>query len=95
MAHHFQFRMDPQPGWSGVIDCEVTGIDPIRSLSYTWGSMGVGTAVTFTLTPTATGNAFACGAIGLWARSGAGFCGRDLWLEEFPRELDQVLSRAD
>ena len=47
----FQFRSDPVPNWDGVIDCEVLIVDPLKQLSYSWSSMGLGSIVLFTLTP--------------------------------------------
>lgn len=47
----FQLRADPVPNWDGIIDCEVTAIEPMKQLSYSWGTMGMGTMVMWTLTP--------------------------------------------
>ncbi len=47
----FQFRADPVPNWNGIIDCEVLIVDPLKQLSYSWGAMGLGSVVLFTLTP--------------------------------------------
>lgn len=49
VGHHFQFRMQPVEGWSGVIDCEVLIVDEPNRLSYTWVSMGEKNTVTWTL----------------------------------------------
>jgi uncharacterized protein YndB with AHSA1/START domain len=52
-----QFRMKPQPGFAGVIDCEVLEVEPHRRLVYTWdggGSWGK-TLLTWTLEVTAAG----------------------------------------
>ncbi len=54
-GHAFTLRMDPVKGWNGVIDCEVLAVDPPRVLAYTWGALGLGSVVTFTLTPTDSG----------------------------------------
>ena len=51
----FNLRMDPMPNWNGVIDCQVLAVEPNRTLSYTWGTLGLESVVTFTLTPTDTG----------------------------------------
>jgi uncharacterized protein YndB with AHSA1/START domain len=51
----FTLRADPVPNWNGIIDCEVLAVDPFTTLSYTWGTMGMGSVVTFTLTPTEAG----------------------------------------
>jgi uncharacterized protein YndB with AHSA1/START domain len=51
------FRMKPQPGFSGVIGCEVLEVDPPRRLVYTWesgGSWGT-TTLTWTLEPSGEG----------------------------------------
>jgi uncharacterized protein YndB with AHSA1/START domain len=48
--HRFNFRAD----WGGV-DCQVMVVEPNKMLSYTWGAFGVGSVVTWTLTPTNTG----------------------------------------
>jgi len=55
VGHRFTFRAAPVPGWSGVIDCEVLVVEPNSRLSYSWGTLGLGTTVTFTLTPTESG----------------------------------------
>ena len=47
----FQFRADPVPQWDGVVDCEVLVVDPLKQLSYSWGSLGLDSVVHFTLTP--------------------------------------------
>jgi uncharacterized protein YndB with AHSA1/START domain len=51
VGRKFQFRFDPMPQWDGVIDCQVLVIDPLKRLSYSWGSLGLESVVLFTLTP--------------------------------------------
>jgi uncharacterized protein YndB with AHSA1/START domain len=51
----FTLRAIPAPNWNGIIECQVTAVEPCKTLSYTWGTMGLGTVVTFTLTPTEAG----------------------------------------
>ena len=55
VGHRFSFRATPVPNWNGIIDCEVLVVEPNSRLSYGWGSMGLETVVTWTLTPTAGG----------------------------------------
>lgn len=55
VGHRFQFRVANARGWSGVVDCEVTEVDPPRRLAYTWKSDKVDTHVTWTLHPTTAG----------------------------------------
>ncbi|MGH7440554.1 MAG: SRPBCC family protein [Polyangiaceae bacterium] len=45
----FTFKMQPQGGWDGVIDCEMKEIEPQKRLRYSWTSMGMTTVVTWTL----------------------------------------------
>ena len=54
-GHKFQLRATPVPNWNGIIDCEVRVLEPNKKLAYSWGSMGLGTLVEFTLTATADG----------------------------------------
>jgi uncharacterized protein YndB with AHSA1/START domain len=56
IGHRFAFRAKPQPGWSGVTNCEVKVVEPLRRLVYSWGDgsetdTGLKTVVTWTLTP--------------------------------------------
>ncbi|HZD50257.1 MAG TPA: SRPBCC domain-containing protein, partial [Silvibacterium sp.] len=54
-GHSFRLSRDPMPNWNGVIDCQVIAVEPCKTLSYTWGALGLGSVVTFTLTPTEAG----------------------------------------
>jgi uncharacterized protein YndB with AHSA1/START domain len=51
LGHKFQFRAKPQPGWRGIVDCEVVALDEPKRLAYTWqGEVdGPKTMVTWTL----------------------------------------------
>jgi len=95
VGHKFQLRMDAQQGWNGVIDCEVTEIDPNRSLSYTWGSMGTNTAVTFTLTPTATGTHLRVEQSGFARNNAQAFAGATYGWKNFLGRLEQLLARTE
>jgi uncharacterized protein YndB with AHSA1/START domain len=55
VGRRFQFRADPVPNWNGIIDCEVLIVEPLKQLSYSWGALGLGSVVLFTLTPTEGG----------------------------------------
>lgn len=55
VGHHFRFRAQPQPGWDGIVHCEVLEVDPPRRLRYTWAGGGNETVVTLTLAPVAEG----------------------------------------
>jgi uncharacterized protein YndB with AHSA1/START domain len=49
VGHSFTLRSTPMPNWNGVIDCEVLVVEPYKKLSYSWGALGVGSVVVFTL----------------------------------------------
>lgn len=36
VGHKFQFRMEQDPSWSVIVDCEVLTVDEPHRLSYTW-----------------------------------------------------------
>src|SRR5690625_3072193 len=57
VGHKFQFRMEPDPSWSVVVDCEVLVVDEPHRLSYTWvvESQSHHTTVTWTLTESEDG----------------------------------------
>ena len=55
VGHKFNLRAKPVPNWNGVIDCEVLVVEANSLLAYTWGTLGMGSVVTWTLTPTEGG----------------------------------------
>jgi uncharacterized protein YndB with AHSA1/START domain len=55
LGHQFTFRTDPQPGFDGIVHCEVIELDPPRRLAYTWKGGGIDTVLTITLTPEPAG----------------------------------------
>lgn len=59
LGHQFQFRLANAKGWSGIVDCEVTQLEPPHRLAYSWKSDKVHTFVEWTLEPTATGTRLA------------------------------------
>ncbi len=50
VGHRFNLRAD----W-GAVDCQVTAVEPNKTLSYTWAAYGLESVVAWTLTPTSTG----------------------------------------
>jgi uncharacterized protein YndB with AHSA1/START domain len=61
VGHKFEFRSKPQPGWSGIVYCEVIEVVPNKRLAYSWKSgsspekINMSTVVTWTLTEQANG----------------------------------------
>ncbi|MGD0141756.1 MAG: SRPBCC domain-containing protein [Rhizomicrobium sp.] len=95
VGHSFSLRMDPQPTWNGVIDCEVLAVEPNKALSYTWGSLGLKTVVTLTLTPTSTGTHLRVEQSGFTRDRPQNFAGAKYGWQKFLVNLEQVLARTD
>ena len=36
LNHEFTFRMAPQKGWDGITHCQITQIDPLKHIAYTY-----------------------------------------------------------
>jgi uncharacterized protein YndB with AHSA1/START domain len=52
VGHRFQLRAKPQPGWDGIVNCEVLALEPPRQMSWSWKSnTPIDTVLTITLTP--------------------------------------------
>jgi uncharacterized protein YndB with AHSA1/START domain len=49
LGHRFQFRTKPAPGFSGIVDCEVTELMAPKALAFTWKGGGIDTVVRITL----------------------------------------------
>ena len=92
VGHKFQFRSEPVQGWNGIIDCEVLSVDPPKQLSYTWGSMGLGTVVLFTLAPAKGGTHLRMEQSGFRPDQQQAYGGAKYGWNSFFNKLDQVLS---
>ena len=95
IGHRFNFRSTPVAGWDGVIDSEVLVVEPNKKLSYSWGTLGLGTVVTFTLTPTATGTQLHLEQSGFHADEERNFKGAKYGWQNFLNSLDQVVAKLD
>ena len=95
VGHSFSLRADPQPHWNGVIACQVLVVEPNKTLSYTWGALGLETAVTFTLTPTGAGTHLRMEQTGFRADQPQNHQGAKYGWRKFFANLEQALARAD
>jgi uncharacterized protein YndB with AHSA1/START domain len=93
--HRFSLRMDPQPNWNGVVDCQVLVVEPNKTLSYTWGALGFGSVVTWTLTPTSTGTHLRMEQSGFRPDQQQNYQGAKYGWQKFFANLEQVLARTD
>ena len=95
VGHRFSLRMDPQPNWSGVVDCQVLVVEPNKTLSYAWGALGLESAVTFTLAPTGTGTRLRMEHLGFRPDQQQNYQGAKYGWRKFFANLEQVLARID
>jgi uncharacterized protein YndB with AHSA1/START domain len=95
VGHRFSLRMDPQPNWNGVIDCQVLVVEPNKTLSYTWGALGLESAVTFTLTPTPAGTHLRMEQTGFRPDQQQAYQGATYGWQKFFADLEQLLARTD
>jgi uncharacterized protein YndB with AHSA1/START domain len=92
VGHAFTLRMQPVQGWNGIIDCQVLTLEPCKTLSYTWGTLGLGTVVTFTLTPTDTGTHLRVEQSGFGPDREANYKGAQYGWQQFLGNLERVVA---
>ena len=51
----FRFETQPQPGWDGIVNCQMLDVEPHQMLRYKWTVPFLDTEVTFRLAPTPNG----------------------------------------
>ena len=90
MNHRFNLRAD----W-GTVDCQVLAIEPNKTLSYTWGALGLESVVTWTLTPTRTGTHLRMQQLGFRPDQKQAYQGAKFGWPRFFANLEQLLARAD
>jgi uncharacterized protein YndB with AHSA1/START domain len=91
VGHRFQLRTTPVPQWNGVIDCEVLLAEPYERLSYSWGTMGMGSVVAWTLTPTPGGTLVRMEQSGFGADQEANYKGAQYGWRKFFGGLERVV----
>jgi len=93
-GHAFRLRMDPVPNWDGIIDCRVLAVEPFTLLSYTWGSLGLDSVVTFTLKPTAAGTHMRMEHSGFGPGQDAAYNGATYGWKAFLGNLERVVAES-
>jgi uncharacterized protein YndB with AHSA1/START domain len=94
VGRKFQFKHDPAPNWDGMIDCEVLVVDPLKRLSYSWGSMGLDSVVLFTLTPAEGGTHLRMEQSGFRADQQQAYGGAKYGWQNFLGALERVLDEG-
>lgn len=79
-------------GW-GSVDCKVLTVEPHQSLSYTWGTLGLASVVTWTLTPTAKGTHLRMEQTGFTPDRPQNYQGAQYGWRRFFGNLEQLLAR--
>jgi uncharacterized protein YndB with AHSA1/START domain len=95
VGRQFTLRMDPQPNWNGVINCQVLVVEPNKTLAYAWGTLGLETVVTFTLTPTPAGTHLRIEQTGFRPGQPQNYQGAKYGWQQFFAKLEQVLARTE
>jgi len=92
VGHRFSFRAKPVAKWNGIIDCEVLVFEPNQKLSYSWGSLGVGSVVAWTLIPTSTGTILRMEQSGFGPDQDANYKGANYGWQKFIANLERVVA---
>jgi uncharacterized protein YndB with AHSA1/START domain len=96
VGRRFQFRADPAPNWSGIVDCEVLVVDPLQRLSYNWGvgdpAGGLQWVVLWTLTPVEGGTHLRMEQSGFGPNQQAAYQGANYGWQKFFGGLERVLA---
>jgi uncharacterized protein YndB with AHSA1/START domain len=95
VGHRFSFRSTPVPGWDGVINSEVLVIEPNSKLSYSWGTMGTMSMVTWTLTPTKGGTHLRMEQTGFRSEQDAAYKGATYGWTKFIGNMERVVGGLD
>jgi len=95
VGHRFKFRSTPVPNWDGVIDSQVLVVEPVSRLSYSWGTIGMESVVTWTLTPTAGGTHVRMEHSGFPSEESAAYKGAKYGWTNFIGKLENVVGGLD
>jgi uncharacterized protein YndB with AHSA1/START domain len=87
-GHRFDFRAD----W-GAVECQVTEVEPHRTLSYTWSAYGLESVVTWTLEPRNNGTNLRMEQSGFRPDQEQAYQGAKIGWQRFFNTLEQVLAK--
>jgi len=90
VGHHFEFRGD----W-GAASCEVMVVEPHKRLEYTWAAFGLGTVITWTLSPTSKGTNLRMEQKGFSPKVPQAYQGAQYGWKKFFGNLEKVLAKLD
>jgi uncharacterized protein YndB with AHSA1/START domain len=91
VGHSFTLRATPMPNWNGVIAGVVLAVEPNARLSYSWGSLGLDTVVTWTLAPSPVGTLVRMEQSGFPPDREANYQGANHGWQKFVAGLERVV----
>lgn len=93
LGHQFRFWTTPRPGFDGVVNCQVTVLEPPHRLAFTWQGepLRQPTLVTFLLQPAGTGTQLRLEHTGF--EGPGGFFVRTILSRGWPGLLRRALAR--
>ncbi len=92
VGHAFKFRSPPMPRWDGIIDSEVLVVEPNKTLSYTWSSLGLVSVVVWTLVATGSGTLVRMEQSGFRPDQEAAYQGATYGWQKFFGGLERVVA---
>jgi uncharacterized protein YndB with AHSA1/START domain len=95
VGRRFNLRRTPQPDVNIVLDCQVLVVEPNKTLSYTWGGLGLESVVTWTLTATSAGTRLRMEHSGFRPDQRQAYGGARSGWPRFFDSLEQALARMD
>ena len=95
VGRKFQLRAPAAPNWNGIIDCEVLVVEPMKRLSYSWGTLGLESVVLFTLTPADGGTELRMEHSGFGADQQQAYKGAQYGWQRFLGALERVLEESE
>ena len=93
VGHRFTFRATPMPHWDGIVEGEVTEVEPCQRLVYRWnttGDSGLRTIVAWTLSQTSGGVHVRMEQAGFRAEDENNYRGAAYGWQRFLAGLDRV-----
>jgi uncharacterized protein YndB with AHSA1/START domain len=88
MGHRFNFTAE----W-GAVDCEVTEVEPLRTLAYTWAAYGLESVVTWTLDPSSKGTHLRMEQSGFRPDQEQAYQGAKMGWKTFFNQLEQLMTK--
>jgi uncharacterized protein YndB with AHSA1/START domain len=83
------------PNWNGIIDSKILLVEPTSRLSYSWGSLGLESVVTWILTPTESGTHVRMEHSGFQSEEDASYKGARYGWQKFIGNLEGVVGGLD